>query len=132
VTAPAKSSQPNGAHLAFPFRVGADGRTVNEDTVDDHVRDELIQLLLTNLAERPFLPNFGGGMRRLVFEGASDSTAAVTKATLTQALAQWLSQRLTVQSLDVTVADGTITVDLQYRIAGSPDVRQLTFQRNGG
>jgi len=132
MTAPAKPSQPNGAHLAFPFRVGADGRTVNEDTVDDHVRDELIQLLLTNLAERPFLPNFGGGMRRLVFEGTSDSTAAVTKATLTQALTQWLSQRLTVQSLDVTVADGTITVNLQYRIAGSPDLRQLTFQRNGG
>lgn len=128
----AKASQPNGAHLAFPFRIGADGRAVSVDTVDHHVRDELIQLLLTNLAERPFLPDFGGGMRRLVFEGESDSTAAVTKASLTEALSRWLGQRLTVQSLDVTIDDATIAVDLKYRVAGSPDVRSVSFQRNGG
>ena len=49
----------NGRHLAFPFRIGGDGRTVAP--VDDaaHVRDELLQLLLTSPAERLFLPEFG-------------------------------------------------------------------------
>ena len=132
MTPPLRITQPDGAHLAFPFRVGTDGRAVVVDSIDHHVRDELVQLLLTNLGERPFIPEFGGGLRRLVFEGSSDATAAITKAALTEALSRWLAQRLTVQSLSVVVGDGQITVDLEYRLAGRPDVRRVRFQRSGG
>ena len=41
-------SQPYGRHLAFPFRVGTDGRTAPPADEAAHVRDEVIQLLLTN------------------------------------------------------------------------------------
>ena len=64
---------PNGKHLSFPFRIGKDGRTAEVTTLEEHVRDELIQLLLTNLGERPFLVEFGGGLRRLVFEPADET-----------------------------------------------------------
>jgi phage baseplate assembly protein W len=125
-------SAPDGPHLSFPFRVGPDGRTEQVRTLDEHVRDELIQLLLTSPGERPFLPAFGGGARRLVFEGTGATTAAMAKAMISQALSRWLQERITVESLDVESAEETITVDLKHRIAGTEDQRQLRFQRGGG
>ena len=62
------TSNPAGRHLSFPFRIGADGRTAAPSTHEEHVRDELVQLILTGPGERPFLPEFGGGARQLIFE----------------------------------------------------------------
>src|SRR6185503_12085310 len=102
---------PDGRHLAFPFHVGADGRTANPATLDQHTKEELIQLLLTNPGERVFIPEFGGGARRLVFEGIQDTTESMTKAMVSQAIGRWLKERITVESLDVSAKDSTITID---------------------
>ena len=123
---------PDGRHLAFPFHVGADGRTVNPASLDEHVKQELVQLLLTNPGERPFLPEFGGGARRLVFEGITDTTESMTKAMVSQAIGRWLGERVTLESLDVSAQDATITIDITYRLAGTADQRTLRFQRKGG
>lgn len=122
----------NGRHLAFPFRVGNDGRAVQCLTLEDHVRDELMQLILTNPAERSFLPEFGGGVRRLVFENIDEATGAMVKATLTRAVSRWLSNRITLEELRVDIQNERIDVDLKYRIAGTQDARVLRFQRKGG
>jgi phage baseplate assembly protein W len=123
----------NGRHLAFPFRIGPDGRTAAPASDAEHVRDELLQLLLTSPGERLFLPEFGGGLRRLVFEPASDTLRNVVKARITQALSRWLGQRLTVEMLDVTwdSSAATLEVIVQYRPAGSADSRVVKFQRSG-
>lgn len=123
---------PDGRHLSFPFRIGADGRTAQISSLEEHVHDEIIQLLLTNPGERPFLPEFGGGARRLLFEGISDMTAAMAKAMISQALSRWLGERVTVENLDVRAVESTISVELTYRVAGSEDSRQMRFQRDGG
>ena len=125
---------PNGGrHLSFPFRIGADGRARQISTLEEHVRDEIIQLLLTNPAERLFLPEFGGGVRRLVFEAADEATTgAMAKALITQNIRRWLGHRVTLESLEVTVENETIEVDINYRIAGTDDKRVLKFQRSGG
>ena len=125
-------SAPQGPHLSFPFRIAPDGRTEQVQSLEEHVRDELIQLLLTSPGERAFLPELGGGARRLVFDGAGATTAAMAKAMISQALARWLQERVTVDALDVTSDDVTVTVDLTYRVAGTDDPRQITFQRSGG
>jgi uncharacterized protein len=123
----------NGRHLAFPFRIGSDGRSAAPQSDSDHIRDELLQLLLTNPGERLFLPEFGGGVRRLVFEPASDVLRGVVKARITNALSRWLATRLTVDFIDVTFDDATalLEVTVKYRPAGSPDSRVLKFQRSG-
>lgn len=122
-----------GRHLSFPFRVGDDGRAVQISTLEEHIRDELVQLLLTNTAERLFLPEFGGGVRRLVFEGADEATTgAMAKALITQNIRRWLGHRVTLDSLEVRVENETIEVEIIYRIAGTEDKRALRFQRSGG
>lgn len=138
----------NGRHLAFPFRIGTDGRTVAPASDAEHVRDELLQLLLTNPGERLFLPEFGGGVRKLVFESTSDVLRGVVKARITQALSRWLGHRLIVELIEVRFGDeaampgitpellldpltGGFEVMVKYRIAGSQDSRIIKFQRSG-
>ena len=120
---------PDGRHLAFPFRIGPDGRTAAPPDFPSHVRDELLQLLLTNSGERLFLPEFGGGLRKLVFEPLEETLAGVTKARITQAINRWLGHRVTLENLKVTTSDAQFEVEVRYRLAGAQDTRVLKFQR---
>jgi uncharacterized protein len=128
----ASNTLSSGRHLAFPFHIGSDGRSAAPANDDAHVRDELLQLLLTSPAERLFLPEFGGGVRRLVFEPASEALRGVVKARITNALSRWLGHRLSVELIDVVWDSGaaTLEVSVQYRRAGSSDSRVLKFQRS--
>ena len=125
-------SLPDGRHLSFPFRITPEGRTATVQSLEDHVYGEVLQLLLTNPGERPFLPDFGGGVRRLVFEGGGQSTEALAKAMISQAISRWLDQRVILQELTVATSDTALIVDLVYRVAGSQDPRRLRFERKGG
>lgn len=121
----------NGRHLAFPFRIGPDGRTATPASDSDHVRDEILQLLLTDPGERPFLVEFGGGVRKLVFEPTSDVLRGVTKARITQALSRWMGHRVTTERLEVTFDGERVEIEIQYRPAGTTNSRTLRFQRAG-
>lgn len=121
----------NNKHLSFPFRINSNGRSAQVQSLEAHVRDELIQLILTNPGERAFLPEFGGGVRRLVFENASETIAGVTKARITQAISRWLGHRVTLEDLQVAIDNSILEVQIQYRIAGTKDSRIMKFQRNG-
>ena len=118
----------SGRHLAFPFRIAPDGRTATPESVSDHVKGEVIQLLLTSPGERPMLPTFGGGLRRLVFEGNDDVTAGVAKATISQSLSHWLGHRIEVTALEVESEEATLTIGLQYRIAETGEEQALRFE----
>lgn len=122
----------SGRHLAFPFHIGSDGRSAAPASLEAHIRGEVIQLLLTNPGERPFVPTFGGGARRLVFEANSDITAGLAKATISQALTHWLGHRITVQTLDVSNEDATLIIELVYRIVDTGEERRLRFERGAG
>lgn len=119
-------------HLAFPFHIASDGRTATPLTLDDHVRGEIVQLLLTAPGERPFLPSFGAGLKRLVFERNDPITAALAKATVAQGLSRWLQQRITVEALDVSAEDSTLRVDLSYRNLVTGEVHAISLQQQPG
>ena len=121
----------SGRHMAFPFRIGKDGRSATPESVDDHVRGEIIQLLLTNPGERLFLPGFGAGLRRLVFERNDDVTAGMAKAVLTRNLSRWLGHRVSVEMLEVIAEESTLSVDLRYRVIATGETKQLRFERKG-
>jgi phage baseplate assembly protein W len=121
-----------GRHLAFPFRIGRDGRTAAPLDVLDHVRGELIQLLLTAPGERPFLPSFGAGLKRLVFERNDPVAAGIANATVSRNLSRWLGQRVSVESLKVKSVDSLLQVDLRYRVIATGEVRGMRLQGKDG
>jgi uncharacterized protein len=120
-----------GKQLAFPFGIGSDGRSLTADTLDAQVLAELEQLVLTNPGERPFLPTFGGGASRLLFETADGNAALLAKSTLTQAIQNWLAGRAVLQGVDVSVSGSAIIITITYQIAGSTASVQALFQRTG-
>jgi phage baseplate assembly protein W len=122
----------SGRHLAFPFRIGHDGRSSAPASLDEHVKGEIIQLLLTSPGERPFLPGFGGGLKRLTFERNDDVTAGLAKAMISHSLTRYLGHRVAVEMLEVTARDSTLAVDLRYRVIATGETRQLRFERQGG
>jgi hypothetical protein len=116
--------------MSFPFSIGADGRTRQPETLEQHIKGEVIQLLLTNPGERPLQPRIGGGLRRLVFEGNSETSAAVAKATINRALNEYLGHRIEVMALEVESDNATLLVGLQYRILETGEEKLLRFERS--
>ena len=119
-------------YLSFPFRVGADGRTASPPTLEAHVADEVLQLLLTTIGERAFLPEVGTNLRRLVFESTDETTLGMTQAIVASALATWLGTRVAVEALTVSTIDAAIEVFVQYRPIGSQQSKVLRLRRAGG
>ena len=122
----------SGRHLAFPFRIGSDGRTLAPANLDEHIRGEILQLLLTNAGERPFIPSFGGNIRRLVFQGNDEITAGLAKSSISQAMSYWLGHRVKVLSLDVENQDAILAIDLSYQVIDTGEQRRVRFEHGGG
>ena len=122
----------SGRHLAFPFRLGTDGRPATPSSLDEHVKGEIVQLLLTSPGERPFQPTLGGGLRRLVFEANDEVTAGVAKARISKALSFWLGERVEVKLLDVAAEESVLAIELVYSVKDSDEDRRLRFEHELG
>lgn len=119
-------------HLAFPFRIGPHGRTVQVPSVAEHIRDEINQVIMTNPGERLFLPKFGGGLRQFVFRNLDEQTIAFAKTVLTEDLLTWLGDRIIIEGLELEVENERLILKLSYRIRESNESQFLTFQKSEG
>lgn len=106
--------------LDIPFTIGGAGRTTHTGD-DDHVRDMIFAVLFTNPGERVNRPDFGCGLRSLVFGPASQAIAATTKLLVTSALHTWLRQEITVIDVDVQAIDSEVVATVVYRRRGSAE-----------
>jgi phage baseplate assembly protein W len=120
----------NGNYLAFPFHIGNNGKTAQVSTLEEHIRDEIVQIILTNPGERVFLPEFGAGVRRLVFESADETKSGLTKAMITQAISRWLGQRISLEDLTVDIQNETIDVAIKYKVTATSESKVMIFQRS--
>ncbi len=114
--------------IDYPFRFDNRFRTASTSEAD-HVRDMIEQLLMTDPGERVNRPEFGSGLRQLVFAPNSPELAAALQFTVRAALQQWLGDVIEVQFLEVTAVDSTLTVDLKYTIRATHDERTEQFVR---
>jgi phage baseplate assembly protein W len=90
---------------AFPFRIDTASQQTAQAGYPDHVDQMIRQLLLTDPGERVDLPQFGCGLRSLVFAPNSDALAATVQLRVNQGLQQWLAGIVNVTQ--VTVGPGT-------------------------
>lgn len=121
----------SGNHLAFPFRISANGSMQQTSSLEEHVKQELIQLVLTDIGERLFLPEFGGGARGLLFKNIDEATSSIVKSTLVESISKWLGHRITIVDLKITAEEEKLNIDISYRLAGTEDTRTLMFQHVG-
>jgi uncharacterized protein len=88
-----------GRGIAFPPRVGSDGR-VEWSEGEANVREAIQIILLTEWNERLMLPEFGGGLGRFLFEPNNVTTRHLINDRITKALARW-EPRASVESVEV-------------------------------
>ena len=76
---------------AFPLRIdSASQQTARAPTYPEHVEQMIEQVLLTTPGERVNLPQFGCGLRQLLFAPVSDALQATMRIQVMQALGQAL------------------------------------------
>jgi len=104
---------------AFPFRIDPASRQAQRAPYDAHVAQMVRQVLLTTPGERADLPEFGCGLRALVFAGNSDALSAATQMLVQQSLARWLSDYITVRTVEVTPVDAENLVRIEYMLVAT-------------
>jgi phage baseplate assembly protein W len=115
--------------LAWPFHFDERGRTATVAGAR-HVRQMIEQLLFTNPGERVNRPEFGSGLRQLVFAPNSPELAATLQFTMKAAVQQWLGDVVRLDELEVTASDSTLRIDIVYSLPATGEQRTETLERN--
>jgi hypothetical protein len=89
------------------------------------------QILLTARGERADLPEFGCGLKQLIFAPNSDALNATTQILVQQALNRWLSDQITVQQVSVVAPDagqdGQIVIQINYTLIETQTKQQVAI-----
>jgi len=117
-----------GSGIAFPMRVAPSGGIALVSR--EREIEEAIRLILgTSPGERPMRPEFGSRIAEHVFGPANASTAGQLAYEIRVALERW-EPRIDVEDVEVSfdsVDTGVLYLDVQYRIRGTNDPRNLVF-----
>ena len=118
----------NARWLDYPFRIDGRGRSA-ETGPDDHVRDLIEQVLFTSPGERVNRPEFGCGLKQLVFMPNSDALASATQQLVHGALHRWLEEVIAVERVDVQAVDSSLTVTVVYVRRATGERQEDVFSR---
>lgn len=106
----------NRHDYAYPFRIDPASGQAAQTSYATHVDQMIRQILLTAPGERADLPEFGCGLRQLVFAPHSDALDATTKILVQKALNRWLSDQIVVQQVTVGAPVPGVEEQLQVQI----------------
>ena len=104
-------------YLKFPFAIGDNGPETSSRV--DHVRELIEQVLFTSPKERVFRPEFGVGVRRLVFEPNNTTLRNTTLKQLNASLADVLHGEVDPRTLELDVSneDEKLIIHISYMLA---------------
>ena len=112
--------------LRYPFAIDAGGgRAAEESDYDTYVRQLIRQVLLTAPGERINRPDFGAGVRRMVFAPNSPATATLAQTFVYQALTRWLATVIKVEEVKVAGVESTMLIDVRYLVIQRGETRIL-------
>lgn len=109
-----------GQGMAFPPRVQPDG-SIAWSSGESNVREAIRIVLMTEPGERLYLPSFGAGLGRFLFEPNVASTHTLIAERIQGALQAW-EPRVRVESVDVIAdpADPQAAIaTLSYRLVAT-------------
>lgn len=109
-------------NIAFPWRLDHRGRTAIADDAE-HIRHLIELVLFTAPGERVNRPDFGSGLRQLIFAPASSELASATQIVVQGALQQWLGELIDVDGVKVEVDDARVNIIVQYKVRRTQERR---------
>jgi phage baseplate assembly protein W len=117
-----------GRGWGFPVRTAPDGE-IDLAAYEEDVREAVLVILGTEPGERVMRPEFGGGLRRLLFEPLTATTRALVEHRVREALARF-EPRIDVVSVRVGSPPGApaeLGVELEYRIRATNTFYNLVY-----
>lgn len=116
-------------NIAFPYRIGTDGRTQAVDDAD-HIKQMIELVLFTHPGERVMRTDFGSGLLQYVFAGNSPEIAATLQMGVQAALIQWLGDVIDVHRVEVSSLDAVLQVSIAYAIRATGMEATAIFERS--
>jgi Bacteriophage baseplate protein W len=118
---------------AYPLRIDGGSQQAAQSPYAAHVEQMIEQILLTAPGERVDLPQFGCGLRQLVFAPMTEGLSASLTIQVTQALGRWLGGVIQVSSIDVATSaenaalePGTVQITVSYTLIDTQTSEQTT------
>lgn len=117
-----------GRGWAFPPRIGTGGdvaMAAGEDDIGQAIRI----ILETAPGERPMRPDFGVGLRRMVFSPISRGSLSVVQFRIEQALIRW-EPRIDVQTVNIRpdqARSGVLQIEISYRVRESNSLANFVY-----
>jgi Bacteriophage baseplate protein W len=117
-----------GRGWAFPLALGGTGDVAMTGEEED-VRQAILLILETAKGERVMRPDFGCGLRRLVFEPMSAALKTLVRKEVEDALVTW-EPRIDIQSVVVSEhrsIRGGLLIDIRYSVRTTNTFYNLVY-----
>lgn len=115
--------------IKYPFAIDNGlGKLQEEHDFHAHVVQMIKQVLFTNPGERINRPDFGCGLRRMVFEPNSMVTVSLLHVTIAESLDRWLGNVITVLDVKAEAIEERLEVGIVYFVKARQEKRFLNVE----
>lgn len=115
--------------LHYPFKIDAGlGRLAVETDYAEYAEQLIRQVLFTNPGERVNRPDFGCGLRRMIFAPNSEANASLLQVMVFEALKAWLSEVIELDEVKVIPKEETLEVLIAYLLISRQERRYLNIE----
>lgn len=128
-----EASRLYGKGMAFPPRVGPDGRMAWSEG-EANIRESMRVILMTEPGERLRLPQFGAGLGRFLFEPNIVVTHTLIRERIKDALQRW-EPRIRVESVEVAadrVDPQAAIATITYRLVATQTLERVSLSVSVG
>jgi len=113
-------------YLNFPFALTPAGIVAVADEITK-IRQRLEQILFTSPGERVMLPDFGCGLRDLVFAGNNEILAATAEFKIAKALQTYMGSQVMINAVNVVNAEEQLQIHIAYTRTSDLQQQQAVF-----
>jgi phage baseplate assembly protein W len=115
--------------IRYPFAIDRQlGVLMEEKDFSQHVKQMIMQVLLTSPGERINRPDFGCGLRRLVFAPNSETSANLMQVTVVQTLEKWLGDLIEVSEVKVKAIEEKLELGVIYVLKARQERQYLNLE----
>jgi len=113
----------------FPFAIDDRlGRLAQENDYEQYINQLIRQVLFTAQGERINRPDFGAGVKRLVFAPNSPATASLAQTLIFQALTTWLGALIRTDDVSAEADEERLNIKIAYTILAKQQRRFLNVE----
>ncbi len=115
--------------IHYPIGINAElGRLRQENDYNEYIRQLIRQVLLTGRGERINRPDFGAGLRRLIFAPNSPATASLAETMIREALDTWLGNYITTDEIRTEAKNERLEVTIAYTVHARQERQLLNLE----